>query len=376
MGLFDSFQFDPQGYNPIGGLLQHLQDWQWQQRGQGFPALNGGVGDALKPPVIAAPPADNEPQRGSPLSLSPPPMAAPQTSPFANMFNGISNGIAANPMTLMALGSGIMQGGFGKGLQLAMTGSALDQKNRQTTQAQNATIAALKAKGLSDAEIALAASNPDALKYTLDKIYGEKKPSGTVKIGNVEMPYMLNSDGTIKMLTPNGGQSFNDFVSSGQKIEAQGKALNAAAETEAKIQGENKAQLPNTLAKADETLSLIDSIKNHPSKKYNTGFGASVPAIPGQGGVEFNAMVDQLKGRSFLDAFTALKGSGQISNVEGEKATQAIARLERKQSPEAFDRALNDLADVIRKGRERAGILAGQNATPSPVKQNDPLGLR
>lgn len=174
MGLFDSVQFDPQSYNPIGGLLRRLQEWQWQNpNAQGFPPLDGNVGNALKPTIIAAPPSDNEPQRGPPLNISPPPMAMPQAqqaSPLANIFGGLSNGIAANPMTLMALGSGIMQGGFGKGLQLAMAGSSLDQKNKQMQQAQNATIAALKAKGFSDAEIALAASSPEAMKAAISKI--------------------------------------------------------------------------------------------------------------------------------------------------------------------------------------------------------------
>lgn len=174
MGLFDSFQFDPQSYNPIGGMLQRLQDWQWQQQGQGFPPMDGHVGNALKPPVIAAPPADNEPHRGAPLSLYPPPMASPQdpqTSPFANMLNGVSNGIAANPMTLMALGSGIMQGGFGKGLQLALMASGADENNKQNKQAQNATIAALRARGVPEADIALAASNPDTMKALLTRIW-------------------------------------------------------------------------------------------------------------------------------------------------------------------------------------------------------------
>ncbi len=43
---------------------------------------------------------------------------------------------------------------------------------------------------------------------------------------------------------------------------------------------------------------------------------------------DFNAMLDQVQGGAFLQAFESLKGGGQITQIEGEKATQAIVRAQ------------------------------------------------
>ena len=53
---------------------------------------------------------------------------------------------------------------------------------------------------------------------------------------------------------------------------------------------------------------------------------------------------------AFLAAFESLRGGGQISNVEGEKASVAFARLQRPQSIDDAIAALNDLKDVVNSG--------------------------
>jgi hypothetical protein len=68
------------------------------------------------------------------------------------------------------------------------------------------------------------------------------------------------------------------------------------------------------------------------------------------------AKVDQISGRAFLEAFDTLKGGGQITEAEGRQATQALARLQRTQSPEAFQASLYEFADIVRRG-----ILRSQN---------------
>ena len=66
------------------------------------------------------------------------------------------------------------------------------------------------------------------------------------------------------------------------------------------------------------------------------------------------AIYDQVTGRAFLEAFDTLKGGGQITETEGVKATQALARLQRTQDPEAFKESLYEFADVVRQGLIRA----------------------
>lgn len=99
-----------------------------------------------------------------------------QQEPGQGMLGRIGEGINSNPMTLMSLGAGIMQGGLGQGLQSAMAGSQLDQKNRMSKQSQMATFAALKARGLSDADAIAAIGNPAMLKALLPVAVPEYKP--------------------------------------------------------------------------------------------------------------------------------------------------------------------------------------------------------
>jgi hypothetical protein len=77
-------------------------------------------------------------------------------------------------------------------------------------------------------------------------------------------------------------------------------------------------------------------------------------------------LLDQLKGQTFLEAFQSLKGGGAITQVEGTKAEQAIARLNTAQSDEAFEQALRELAEVAQSAKRRALDLAGgQSVSPS-----------
>ena len=70
-------------------------------------------------------------------------------------------------------------------------------------------------------------------------------------------------------------------------------------------------------------------------------------------------MVDQLKGGSFLQAYEMLKGGGPIANAEGAKAEAAVARLDRAQTPKAFDEALNDYEGAIKRGFAALQTKAG-----------------
>jgi CheY-like chemotaxis protein len=64
--------------------------------------------------------------------------------------------------------------------------------------------------------------------------------------------------------------------------------------------------------------------------------------------------VDQAKGQTFLQAFNSLRGGGQITEAEGNKATQALARLDRAQSQQDFDAALSDIEAVVTAGLSRS----------------------
>lgn len=217
MADFLSQYFDPKTYDAgIGGLLNRLlPSMQAQLQPGAFPEQSvqanapspldtaqwpaGPVGapmeaNAAMPPKTMAP--------TPPLSLAPPAMpAAPPEQP--GIGDRISNGISNNSNMLIALGSGIAQGGIGKGLQSSLTGIDQDRKNGN----QNLTQQALIKKGL-DPEMARAVSaNPQLLASVAGTLFkpqvrgltaAEKTQAGLPD----NLPWFVGADG--KPFVPDG----------------------------------------------------------------------------------------------------------------------------------------------------------------------------
>jgi hypothetical protein len=135
-----------------------------------------------------------------------------------------------------------------------------------------------------------------------------------------------------------------------------------------KLQGQAIGSLPRAQQAAEGALRLIEEIRTHPGRNmWSTGpLGRFTPA-PGSRGYDFAQLVNQAGSGAFLSAFETLRGGGQISNVEGEKATQAIARMQRAQSPEGFEQALNDYRQVIQTGWQNAQRIARGEMQPYPT---------
>lgn len=140
-------------------------------------------------------------------------------------------------------------------------------------------------------------------------------------------------------------------------------------------QGIAEVGLPQVQANADQLLKTIDQVQNHPGKKYALGAYSMAPTIPGTSQADFRAAAAQLKGQTFLQAYQTLRGGGAITDIEGAKGENALARMQQAQSPEAFDAALNDFKSVIKGGVERAKAKAGGASAPA-APAADPLGIR
>lgn len=88
------------------------------------------------------------------------------------------------------------------------------------------------------------------------------------------------------------------------------------------------------------------------------------------------ARIDQIKGGAFLQAFESLKGGGQITELEGQKAEAAQSRLNTAQSEEDFKAALMEYKFYIEQGIRR---LNGEQIAPDTLydqSTSDPLGIR
>lgn len=111
-------------------------------------------------------------------------------------------------------------------------------------------------------------------------------------------------------------------------------------------------------------LASIDGILNDPALDFSTGWLEWTQNIPGTPARRFGARANQLKGQAFLQAFNNLRGGGHITEIEGQKATDAIARLDTAQSPNDYRSALQELQGILLLGlqRQSQGQTVGEAA--------------
>lgn len=148
---------------------------------------------------------------------------------------------------------------------------------------------------------------------------------------------------------------------------AQGAIAGAKASATAEGKGGAEARMnaPKVISQGEETIRLVDDLLKAPGFKQAVGGSRlmGVQNIPGTAAKDFDVRLDQLKGKQFLQAFETLRGGGQITEVEGKKATDAIARMNASGSEEEFTKAAREFQDVIRAGIERAkSAQSGGNA--------------
>lgn len=116
---------------------------------------------------------------------------------------------------------------------------------------------------------------------------------------------------------------------------------------------------------AQYSIKLVDDLLSHPGMKDVVGMPESISGaatklfdtpIPGTDAAGFMARLDQLGGRQFLEAYGQLKGGGQITEVEGKQATNALSRLQQTgQSEKEYRAAAEELQSILKRGLERAG---------------------
>jgi hypothetical protein len=153
-----------------------------------------------------------------------------------------------------------------------------------------------------------------------------------------------------------GTPEYQEFMATrGAGMAAESRAIGEA-------RGAATAGAPAEIAQADETLSFIDEVRNHPGLEQGTGMSSVFNVVPGTSGYDFQNRVNQLLSGGFLTAIDQLRGMGALSNAEGQTATRAISRMDTATSKEEFIAALDDYERVVKAGRERAA-----SKLPAPV---------
>lgn len=179
------------------------------------------------------------------------------------------------------------------------------------------------------------------------------------------------------------------FLPEQERIKTEAAIAQAGGSEEAKQRSQARVELEQLLPKVQSdsrnAIALIDKALNHPGRAASTGLSSVNPLnrLPGSDAMNFRVLLDQLRGGTFLQAFQSLKGGGAITQVEGQKAEQAIARLNEAQSDDEFIVALEDFRKVaeglpssIQKkliAASAGGQQGGQTARPQTEAEYNAL---
>lgn len=163
---------------------------------------------------------------------------------------------------------------------------------------------------------------------------------------------------------------------------AQDKAAGTAMGTQ---MGGAASEIPAAQIDTNAMNAKIDMLINNPNLEDAIGYGnVLTDYLVSNDTLSIRSQLNELEGGTFMSAYSALKGGGQITEIESAQAKQAIADIQTARKMDDKDKfvdALTRLRDAVNRGmaklRAKAGPYAPQGEqAPSAAGENDPLGLR
>lgn len=420
-GLLDAL-FDPSLYSGAGGLLSRLSPSLGQMpQSNGFGPENPIAVGGYQMPRIGNPDQYQPEQAMTPPNAQPAQGQMPQT-PQMPQIPSFGPQEGAFTTGIRALGN---PGGAINKIADAVQGFATGQTPMQRQQSQ--LFQAYVGAGLTPQQAYVAVLNPkiadnligggqtDDIKefqfakrenpgLTFEKFMQQKKAvSGEYSL---TPQYGTNDKGeTVLIQTGKSGEAIQTKLPAGVKISSgvdkidlgtswgivdkrtgqmvgtqpKDVAGKEAAEKVGQARGTAQAALANGAdIDAEETKKKIDQFIN--SKGFNEVFGQLDQYRPkwshSDQGADALARYEQLTGVSFLSAYQMLKGGGAITDIEGQKAGAAMARLNRAQGEAEAKQALIDFKEAVDTGLRKLKRAANGGEEPAAASTAAPKRIR
>lgn len=186
-------------------------------------------------------------------------------------------------------------------------------------------------------------------------------PTGATEYGLIPQ-YARDAKGNIRpyVMGKNGLPKFIDLPEGAQAMAPGDLAAEKSAGRErGEVMGKNQGNLPAMENNAQKMVRDIDNLINDPYLSRMLGpIDSRLPNLSADSG-RVQARIDQIQGKTFLQAFDSLRGAGQITESEGEKATQSLNRLQATQVGtkdfyEAAEEFKKDIQDLLLVARQKA----------------------
>lgn len=212
-------------------------------------------------------------------------------------------------------------------------------------------------------------ANPQTRDMAQKYIMQRAKPAeaaGATEYGLIPQ-YARDAKGNIRpyVMGKNGLPKFIDLPE-GAKAMAPGDlaAEKSAGRERGEVMGKNQANMPAMENNAQKMIRDIDNLINDPYLSNMLGpIDSRLPNFSADSG-RVQARIDQIQGKTFLQAFDSLRGAGQITETEGKKATESLNRLQATQvgtkdfyeAAEEFKQDVQDLLSVARQKASGGGM--------------------
>lgn len=166
---------------------------------------------------------------------------------------------------------------------------------------------------------------------------------------------------------------------------AQKKDAREAKELELKIQeAQTKlndaarakvADVESATSSIDNLINTVDRIKKNPALNDVLGsIEGRLPSVLSDNGADAIALIDTLGSQAFMSQIPAMKGTGALSEKEGDKLQSSLQNLSRTQSESQFRANLDEVQRLMLKARKNVETRYGIKATPpdTPAVQSTP----
>lgn len=149
----------------------------------------------------------------------------------------------------------------------------------------------------------------------------------------------------------------------------------AGAKKSGQVEGEAvttaQIDLPKIESDAEYLKGIVRQAVDHPGMSGAVGTwspGKVASFVPGTKESDFMQIQKQITGKQFMQAYQTLKGGGQITEIEGQKATEALSRMSTASSEKAYREAANDFISEIDRLTKIAEERAGKKQSSQPAE--------
>jgi hypothetical protein len=132
---------------------------------------------------------------------------------------------------------------------------------------------------------------------------------------------------------------------------------------------EQQATLANQSADIDNFINTATRIKQTPRNIINSATGPIASRLPttNQDVADFEALVETLGSQAFLAQIPKIKGTGNLTEKEGDKLQASLQNLSLKQSPDRLLANVDEAVRLLEKARVTITARSGLPTVPSDV---------